>query len=93
MYECLPVPSRDPVQVGTDANAELLKDALRGAGVRLDHLRQVEGPSGTAIILLQPSGRRLATTCHCQFLQGIRSASGPHPACRYMHPQGRTASS
>ncbi|BDA46191.1 Ribokinase [Coccomyxa sp. Obi] len=43
-------------QVGTDANAALLRDALSDAGVRLDHLREVHGPTGTAVILLQPSG-------------------------------------
>jgi sugar/nucleoside kinase (ribokinase family) len=54
------------MQVGTDANAELLRGALRHAGVRLDHLRQVEGPTGTAIILLQPSGGpRAVPLCPC----------------------------
>ncbi|KAK9906897.1 hypothetical protein WJX75_009892 [Coccomyxa subellipsoidea] len=43
-------------QVGKDANASLLRDALSDAGVRLDHLKEVNGPSGTAVILLQPSG-------------------------------------
>jgi ribokinase len=41
---------------GTDSNAALLRAALADCGVRLDHLRQTEGPSGTAVILLQPSG-------------------------------------
>ena len=44
------------LQVGTDANAELLKSSLSEAGVKLDHLREVDGPSGTAVILVQPSG-------------------------------------
>ncbi|CAL5227637.1 g10642 [Coccomyxa viridis] len=43
-------------QVGSDANAELLKSSLSEAGVKLDHLREVDGPSGTAVILVQPSG-------------------------------------
>ena len=46
--------------MGTDANAALLRGALAEAGVRLDHLRTVDGPCGTAVILLQPSGRRTA---------------------------------
>lgn len=37
-------------------NAELLKSALSEAGVKLDHLKEVDGPSGTAVILVQPSG-------------------------------------
>lgn len=43
-------------QVGQDANAAMLKDALTSSGVDLSHLRGVEGPSGTALILLQRSG-------------------------------------
>ena len=42
--------------MGRDANAELLKSSLSEAGVKLDHLREVDGPSGTAVILVQPSG-------------------------------------
>ena len=45
------------LQVGKDVNAELLKSSLSEAGVKLDHLREVDGPSGTAVILVQPSGR------------------------------------
>jgi ribokinase len=44
------------LQVGKDVNAELLKSSLSEAGVKLDHLREVDGPSGTAVILVQPSG-------------------------------------
>lgn len=43
--------------MGTDANADMLRAALCGCGVGLSHLRTVEGPTGTAVILLQPSGR------------------------------------
>lgn len=42
--------------MGKDVNAELLKSALSEAGVKLDHLKEVDGPSGTAVILVQPSG-------------------------------------
>lgn len=34
----------------------MLREALDGSGVGIDHLRAVEGPSGTAAILVQPSG-------------------------------------
>ncbi|MEW5309962.1 MAG: hypothetical protein WDW38_001801 [Sanguina aurantia] len=43
-------------QVGKDANAPVLREALAGAGVDLTHMREVEGPTGTALILLQPGG-------------------------------------
>ncbi|KAK9867493.1 hypothetical protein WJX84_011453 [Apatococcus fuscideae] len=43
-------------QVGTDANANLLRDFLQSSGVKLDYLREIDGPTGSAIILLQPSG-------------------------------------
>ncbi len=36
--------------VGSDAFADELGDALRGAGVRTDRLRRVTGPSGIAVI-------------------------------------------
>ncbi|CAK0752448.1 hypothetical protein CVIRNUC_002147 [Coccomyxa viridis] len=71
-------------QVGRDVNAELLKSALSDAGVKLDHLQEVEGPSGTAIILVQPSGENSimivggANTAEWQFseeaLQLLRTA-------------------
>ena len=34
----------------------MLREALDGSGVGIDHLRVVDGPSGTAVILVQPSG-------------------------------------
>lgn len=48
-------------QVGEDANAELLRSALTEANVDLQFLRTVKGPSGSAVILLQPSGRRFGS--------------------------------
>ena len=51
------------MQVGEDANAELLKTSLDDAGVDLTHLRTVKGPSGSAVILLQPSGK---ISCYSQ---------------------------
>lgn len=44
-------------QVGRDdPNAGLLQDALAKCGVNLAHVREVEGPCGTALILLQKGG-------------------------------------
>lgn len=59
---------------GTDSNAPLLRAALAGAGVRLDHLGQTEGPSGTAVILLQPSGG-------CDSRVALRLGVGVSRAC------------
>ena len=47
-------------QVGTDANSQLLKDSLNKCGVDLSYLREIEGPSGTAMIMVDPSGSLLA---------------------------------
>ena len=47
----------DHVQVGTDANARLLKDSLRECGADLSYLKELEGPSGTAMIMVDPSGK------------------------------------
>lgn len=44
--------------VGSDSYAAPLRQALADAGVRLDHLTTVPGPSGTAVILLQDGGAR-----------------------------------
>lgn len=46
-------------QVGTDANAQLLKDSLRKCGVDLSYLREIEGPSGTAMIMVDTSGENI----------------------------------
>ncbi len=51
-------PRHTCAQIGTDANATPLKAALTGAGVQLPHLKDVAGPSGTALILLQKSGQQ-----------------------------------
>lgn len=39
-----------------DPNASLLRTALLECGVKLDHVREVDGPCGTALILLQKGG-------------------------------------
>jgi len=43
-------------QTGKDGTATLLRDALAGAGVGLSFCAEVDGPSGQAVIILQPSG-------------------------------------
>jgi hypothetical protein len=43
-------------QVGTDQFTEALPQHLRATGCELQLLRQVGGPTGTAVILLQPDG-------------------------------------
>lgn len=43
-------------QVGKDGHASLVKDALAAAGVRLDHMNTVKGPTGHAVVMLQPGG-------------------------------------
>ena len=44
------------MQVGTDANAQLVRNALSDCGVDISHLREVEGPTGSAIISVDPEG-------------------------------------
>ena len=44
------------MQVGTDANAQLVRSALSDCGVDISHLREVEGPTGSAIISVDPEG-------------------------------------
>lgn len=39
-----------------DPNAALLRNALTGCGVNLSHSKDIEGPCGTALILLQAGG-------------------------------------
>ena len=53
-------------QVGTDVSADLLRSSLEEARVDVSHLRAVEGPTGAAVILLQPSGGALALSTPCQ---------------------------
>ena len=45
-----------PIPVGRDENGKLLSGALSHSGVRLDHLGEVAGPTGLALVMLQPSG-------------------------------------
>lgn len=44
------------MQVGTDANAQLVRSALSDCGVDISHLREVKGPTGSAIISVDPQG-------------------------------------
>lgn len=43
-------------QVGSDADATLLRSDLIDAGVKLDHLAIADAPTGSALILLQKNG-------------------------------------
>jgi len=54
-YKCVPS-SQISTHVGTDANARLLKDSLKECGADLSYLKELEGPSGTAMIMVNPSG-------------------------------------
>jgi ribokinase len=45
-------------QVGKDGHASLVRDALLSAGVRLDHMNMVKGPTGHALVMIQPGGKR-----------------------------------
>src|ERR1700733_7805597 len=42
--------------VGRDAFAETLPPGLQADGIRVDDVRQVDGPSGTALITVDSSG-------------------------------------
>jgi len=44
-------------QVGEDGHANMVKEALTSAGVHLDHVNSVDGPTGHAVVMLQPGGR------------------------------------
>ncbi|PRW20369.1 hypothetical protein C2E21_9039 [Chlorella sorokiniana] len=52
----LGVPTKLVAQLGSDAQAHMLRAALEGYGVDSQLVRQVEGPSGTAVILLEEDG-------------------------------------
>jgi ribokinase len=43
-------------QTGRDAAAGLLREALAGCGVSLEHTASVDAPTGQAVIILQPGG-------------------------------------
>eukprot|EP00798_Chlamydomonas_sp_ICE-L_P017991 gene17991-24404_t len=42
-------------QVGEDGNAAMLRECLAASGCKLEHMKTVPGPTGTALILLQTS--------------------------------------
>ncbi|GBG66425.1 hypothetical protein CBR_g61469 [Chara braunii] len=44
-------------QVGQDLNANLVRDTLREYDVRMDHVSMVLGPTGCAVVMLQPKGK------------------------------------
>ncbi len=41
----------------------MLRQALQDSNVGIDHVGEVEGPSGTAVILVQPSGGSITNVC------------------------------
>ena len=43
--------------MGRDENGKLLLGALSACGVRLEHLSEVAGPTGHALVMLQPGGQ------------------------------------
>lgn len=45
------------MQVGQDAHANLVRNALVSAGVHLDHVNTVDAPTGHAVVILQPGGK------------------------------------
>ena len=71
----LPHTSLIAPQVGQDANSAMLKESLLKCGVDLAHLREVEGPCGTALILLQDSGGKGRRTLP------LRDPPGPATSC------------
>lgn len=75
------------VQVGTDANAVMLRAALHDSGVSLDHLRTVDGPTGTAVILLQPSGAISRSPVVRQYPKTLSWTCGPESSRAAVHPQ------
>lgn len=62
-------------QLGSDSNADALEAALQGAGVQLQHIQHVEGPSGTAVILLQGAGGCVACQQHAARQHLLRNGS------------------
>jgi len=44
------------IKVGSDSNGEFVTDALSKNGVNVSFLKEVEEPTGTAVVILQPSG-------------------------------------
>ncbi|KAI7836988.1 hypothetical protein COHA_009170 [Chlorella ohadii] len=52
----LGVPTKLVAQLGSDAQAHMLRAALDSYGVDKQLVREVEGPSGTAVILLEEDG-------------------------------------
>ena len=43
-------------QVGSDTNADFVLGQLRKAGVDCSTVRRMEGPTGTAVVFLEPNG-------------------------------------
>ena len=52
------------MQTGTDQFSDQLAQQLLASGCQLDLLKQVEGPTGSAVIMLQPNGMHLSLPVH-----------------------------
>ncbi len=48
-------------RVGTDSFGEMMQEGLSKEGIDLEHLEQIEGPSGNATIWVQPGGANRIT--------------------------------
>ncbi len=70
-------------QVGTDQFTEALPQHLRDTGCEMRLLRQVGGPTGTAVILLQPDGAP-GTLGRFHQAERLRPWHGPLPR-RWLH--------
>ena len=80
------------MQIGTDQFTDQLAQQLLASGCQLDLLKQVDGPTGTAVIVLQPNGTHLPLPVHvfCGLPESDAtpaSCMGPSPAEYEFWPQ------
>ena len=59
------------MQTGTDQFSDQLAQQLLASGCQLDLLKQVDGPTGTAVIMLQPNG--VHSSCLSIYSASIKS--------------------
>lgn len=64
-------------QIGRDSNAAMLRTSLESCSVNLSHLRELDGPSGTALILLQVA---LVSAAGCTFIIPCQTGLSAAPA-------------
>ncbi|HKY22129.1 MAG TPA: carbohydrate kinase family protein [Vicinamibacterales bacterium] len=63
---------------GADANGILLREALRKGGVDLEHAVECDAPNRSAVILVDPAGRRTVMWHLSEQLKVPVQAIGPH---------------